>query len=107
MPPYTDFKLPRGGVVYVQSSFQEPDQEGGIVEASGADEKARKTWNDGLNLVSKVAEGVMTQLWKATQQAERVTVEFGLNFAGKTGVILVEGTAAANLKVTVSWKGAG
>jgi hypothetical protein len=36
-----------------------------------------------------------------------VSVEFGVNITGKTGIVLVEGTAAANLKVTVSWKGAG
>jgi hypothetical protein len=49
----------------------------------------------------------MEQLKEATRQAEQVTVEFGVNISGKTGIVLVEGTVAANLKVTVSWKGAG
>jgi inner membrane protein involved in colicin E2 resistance len=58
-------------------------------------------------LVREVAAGVMAQLKEATEQAERVTVEFGVNISGKTSVVLVEGSATANLKVTVSWKGQG
>jgi Trypsin-co-occurring domain 1 len=104
-PRYTPFKLP-SGVVQVQSSLSPPAQ-GGIVEASGAADKAREAWNDGLDLVREVAEGVMAQLKEATKQAEQVSVEFGVNITGKTGIVLVEGTAAANLKVTVSWKGTG
>jgi hypothetical protein len=104
-PRYTTFKLP-SGVVQVQSSLPPPGQ-GGIVEASGAADKAREAWNDGLDLVREVAEGVMAQLKEATRQAEQVSVEFGVNITGKTGIVLVEGTAAANLKVTVSWKGTG
>jgi len=103
---YTDFKLPSGAVVQVQSSLPPPRQ-GGIAEASGAADKAREAWTDGLALVREVAEGVMAQLKEATRQAERVSVEFGVNIVGKTGIVLVEGTAAANLKVTVSWKGTG
>ena len=106
MPHYTDFKLPSGAVVQVQLSLPPPGQ-GGIAEASGAADKAREAWTDGLELVREVAEGVMAQLKEATRQAERVSVEFGVNITGKTGIILVEGTAAANLKVTVSWKGTG
>ena len=90
----------------MQSSLPPPGQ-GGIAEASGAADKAREAWTDGLELVREVAEGVMAQLKEATRQAERVSVEFGVNITGKTGIILVEGTAAANLKVTVSWKGTG
>jgi hypothetical protein len=102
----TDFKLPSGAIVRVQSSLPPPG-EGGIEEASGAADKAREAWQDGMALVREVAEGVMVGLREATRQAERVTVEFGVNISGKTGVILVEGTVAANLKVTVSWKGTG
>lgn len=104
-PHYTTFQLP-SGIVQVQSSLPPPGQ-GGLAEASGAAEKAREAWNEGLDLVREVAVGVMEQLKDATKQAEQVTVEFGVNISGKTGIVLVEGTVAANLKVTVSWKGTG
>jgi hypothetical protein len=102
MAHYTEFEL-SSGTVHVQSTLDAP----GITEASGVDDKARETWEQGLALVRDVAAGVMTQLKEATKQAERVTVEFGVNISGKSGIILVEGEVAANLKVTVSWKGQG
>jgi inner membrane protein involved in colicin E2 resistance len=103
MAELTDFKLPSGAVVYVQSSVRPPGKPG-VEQASGV-EKAREAWNDGMALVREVAEGIVAQLKEATSQAEEVTVEFGLNISGKTSVVLVEGAAEANLKVTMSWKG--
>lgn len=105
MARYTDFKLPSGGIVQVQSSLAPPGR-GGIAEASGAD-KARETWEEGLALVREVASGVMSQLRDATAAAESVTVEFGVNISSKVGVVLVEGEAQANLRVTMTWKGRG
>jgi hypothetical protein len=99
---YTDFKLPSGAVVHVQSSLQPPQS--GVVQASGA-EKMREAWADGMAMVRELAAGVVGQLQEATKQAEQVSVEFGVNISGKTGIILVEGSAAANLKVTITWKG--
>jgi hypothetical protein len=101
---FTDFKLPSGAIVHVQSSLRPPG-EGGVAEASGVGDKAREAWGEGLAMVRELAEGVMTQLREATQGAEEVKVEFGVNISGKTGIILVEGEAAANLKVTLTWKG--
>ena len=102
--PYTDFKLPSGAILHVQSSLQPPGRPG-IDEASGVGNRAREAWGEGIALVREVAEGVIAQLREATRQAEQVTVEFGVNISGKTTIVLVEGSAAANLKVTVSWKG--
>jgi hypothetical protein len=106
MSSFTSFSLAKGGVVHVQSSLKPPGRPG-TTEASGARDKAVEAWTDGLELVREVAEGVVAQLREATRQAERVTVEFGVNISGRTGIVLVEGTAAANLKVTISWKGQG
>jgi hypothetical protein len=106
MSDFTDFRLPSGAIVYVQSTLQPPPTSG-LAQASGAAEKAREAWSEGMALVSEMAQGVVSQLKEATRQAEQVTVEFGVNISGKTGIILVEGEAAANLKVTVTWKGGG
>lgn len=106
MADFTDFKLPSGAVVHVQSTLKPPGRPG-VAQASGAAEKARETWSDGLDLVREVAAGIVGQLREATRQADEVTVEFGVTISGKTGIVLVEGEAGANLKVTISWKGAG
>ena len=104
--PYTDFKLPSGAIVHVQSSLEPPSAGPSVRQASGAD-KLRENWNEGVGLVREVAAGIVDQLREATKKAEQVTVEFGVNISSKAGVILVEGEAAANLKVTISWKGGG
>jgi Trypsin-co-occurring domain 1 len=106
MSSFTDFRLPSGAIVHVQSSLQPPPSSG-PAQASGAAAKAREAWSEGVALVRELAEGVVTQLKEATRHAEQVTVEFGVNISGKSGIILVEGEAEANLKVTVTWKGAG
>jgi hypothetical protein len=103
MARYTDFTLPSGAVVHVQSSLAPPDEGPVVRQASGAD-KLRETWADGVGLVREMASGIVEQLREATRQAEEVTVEFGVNISSKAGVILVEGEASANLKVTIAWK---
>ena len=105
MSRYTVFKLPSGAFVHVQSSFPLPEGDaGGIAEASGGYEQLRDAWDDGAALVRELTVGLVSQLRDATDQAEQVTVEFGVNISGRTGIILVEGSTAANLKVTVTWK---
>ena len=48
--------------------------------------------------------GIVSKLKQATAAADEVAVEFGVNISGKSGIILVEGEVAANLKVTITWK---
>jgi hypothetical protein len=73
------------------------------MEATGAAEKVAAAWSDGMNMVAELAEQAVEQLRKATASAKEVSVEFGVNISGKTGIILVEGTVAANLKVVLKW----
>jgi len=35
----------------------------------------------------------------------QLTVEFGVNVWGETGIILAKGTADVNLKITMTWNG--
>jgi hypothetical protein len=104
---YTPFRLPSGAVIQVRSTLAPPPAapDEGVDQASGLQAKARETWEEGVDLVREVAEGIVARLRDATAGAEEASVEFGVNISGKTGVILVEGNVAANLKVTVKWKG--
>lgn len=108
MSEYTAFKLPSGAILQVQSSLHPPPppDEGGVEQASGLQQRARETWEGSLELVRELAQGIVVQLREATAGVEEATVEFGVNVNGKTGIILVEGNVAANLKVTLKWKGA-
>ena len=95
----TSFRLPSGAVVHVESTHRTP---AGFGEVSGV-AKARETWIEGIELVSEMASVVVDRLKEQTGAAKEVGVEFGVSFSGKTGIILVEGTAAANMKITIKW----
>jgi hypothetical protein len=96
---YTIFTLPSGAVVAVESSLAPLPTRGGPQEATGAAQRVAVAWSDGMNMVAEMAGQAVEQLRKATASAKEVSVEFGVNISGKTGIVLVEGTVAANLKV--------
>jgi len=101
---YTTFVLPSGALLFVQSSQEVPQEARGTVQASAAEERMREAWGEGAKLVAEVGAGLIDALRTAFVGVEEVTAEFGANISGKMGVILVEGTAAANLKIVVKWK---
>ncbi len=107
MAEYTRFELPSGATVLVQSSLPPPGPAEGVTPASGLRDKALVAWDDGIDMVRELAAGIVAKLKQAAAGADQVKVEFGVNISGKTGIILVEGEAAANLKVTIAWKGKG
>lgn len=100
---YTTFILPSGAVVSVESSRAPIPVRGGPTEATAAADKVAIAWSDGIDMVAELAEQAVEQLRKATTSAKEVSVEFGVNISGKTGIVLVEGTVAANLKVVLKW----
>ncbi len=101
--PYTDFSLPSGACLRIESTRAAAEPPPGIVEATGAADRAQATWEEGVRLVAEMSEQVIAQLRRATATTKEVTVEFGVSITGKTGIVLVEGTVAANLKVTLKW----
>ena len=101
---YTTFILPSGALLYVESTHEPPQPARGTVQASAAEEQMRGAWGEGAKLVAEVGACLIDALRTAFAGVDEVTAEFGANISGKMGVILVEGTAAANLKVVVKWK---
>jgi hypothetical protein len=100
---YTTFTLPSGAVVSVESSRTPEPTPDAVTEATGAVEKAVVAWSDGMHMVAELAEQALEQLRKVTTSAKEVSVELGVNISGKTGIVLVEGTVTANLKVVLKW----
>jgi hypothetical protein len=99
--PFTNFTLPSGALVCVESN--RAPAAAGPTEATGALGRVATTWSDGMAMVAEMAEKAVEQLRRATSEAKEVSVEFGVSISGKSGIILVEGTAGANLKVVLKW----
>ncbi len=75
----------------------------GVDEASSVEDLTQRAWSEAMDRVAAFAGAATEKLKRATETCKEVTVEFGVSLGGKTGIILVEGTVDANLKVTIKW----
>ena len=98
----TLYKLPSGAEIEVQSSAPTAPR-GGVDQAGAWDEKTAKAWSEAMDRAAELAGQASARLRAATKDCKEVAVEFGVSIGGKTGIILVEGTVNANLKVTLKW----
>jgi len=94
------YKLPSGAEIEVQSIAAPPQ---GVDQASALDKMTTGAWNEATARVAELADQAIAKLEAVTKSCKEVAVEFGVSIGGKTGVILVEGTVNANLKVTLKW----
>lgn len=97
----TTFKLPSGAEIEVQSTAVPPRT--GVDQASALDKATAGAWNEAMARVAELADQAVAKLAAATKGCKEASVEFGVSIGGKTGIILVEGTVNANLKVTLKW----
>jgi hypothetical protein len=95
------YKLPSGAEVEVES--RNPPPRVGADQASALDRTTAAAWDEAMARVGELAGQAVVRLAEATKGCKEATVEFGVSIGGKTGVILVEGTVNANLKVTLKW----
>ena len=100
--PTTTYKLPSGAEIEVQSSAA-PPLRSGVDQASALDVVTAGAWSTAMEKVAELADQAVVALGAATKSCKEVAVEFGVSIGGKTGVVLVEGTVSANLKVTLKW----
>jgi hypothetical protein len=98
----TTYKLPSGAEIEVQSTLAPPARQG-VDQASALDKMTAGAWNEAMERVAELADQAIAKLEAVTKSCKEVAVEFGVSIGGKTGVILVEGTVNANLKVTLKW----
>jgi hypothetical protein len=95
------YKPPSGAEIEVQSSVAPARQ--GVDQASALDKLTAEAWNEAMARVAELAENAIEKFTAVTKGCKEAAVEFGVSIGGKTGIILVEGTVNANLKVTLKW----
>ena len=96
------YTLPSGATIEVEN-LAGPRR--GAVDASpGRDKNDPLPIQKVLAPLGELVEVVFGQLKSAVRKPDKVTLELGAAFKGKTGLVIVSGEAQANLKVTLSWE---
>ena len=107
MPKVVEVQLSDSTTVLVQAA-DDPEKAAALRPASSdVIEKADRTFRDVAEAVRSVATDLLGGLDEMARAPNETTVEFGVSFAGRTRLLIVEGDAAANLKLTLTWKKAG
>ena len=92
-------KLPDGATIEVENNTVERGPQ--LAAARGVADDAVDLVNDVLPKISAVAGALHGHL--RTLAPDSVEVEFGVEIGGTTGIIIVEGTAKANITVKLGW----
>ena len=100
--PLSTYKLESGAEIEIETR-NPPVPRRGVEQAGALDRTTAAAWDQAMARVAELAEQAVAKLAEATKSCKEATVEFGVSIGGKTGVILVEGTVNANLKVTLKW----
>jgi hypothetical protein len=98
----TAVQLSTGAMIEIQSNYPFIGRPG-VSEASPLERLAEQDWKGVMQRVAELANEAIASLREAIKPCKEVSIEFGISVGGKTGVILVEGTANANFKVSLKW----
>lgn len=100
--PIAVYKLSSGAEIEVQSAIA-PAPRSGVDQASALDKATAGAWDEAMTKIAELADQAVAKLGAVTKGCKEASVEFGVSIGGKTGIVLVEGTVNANLKVTLKW----
>ena len=68
-----------------------------------AAEQAAEAFDQALGTIEEVAEEIHAALSRMVVKPRQVSVELGVKFTASAGVIIAQGGAEANLKLTLAW----
>lgn len=75
------------------------------VSARGAVARADESFDAAVARIRPAVSKVMASVRGLAQTPDEMTVEFGIKFDAKSGIVLTSFGVEANLKVTLTWKG--
>ena len=107
MSKLTEILAPDGSTIYIQYDEEASDE----LQAVGFVENVAERTARFNSIVSSLIEGYTETLLNAVKYStanklapSKVTMEFGIQVGGETGVPFVtKGTAQANVKITIEW----
>ncbi|MGB8022029.1 MAG: CU044_2847 family protein [Candidatus Nanopelagicales bacterium] len=101
-----EFPLHDGGHVVVGIEQVEGEWSGVVTRGGGLEERMHEavcTFEEALEPIRVVGQGVLNRLAALDRPPEEVRVEFGLELSAKAGAI-VSASGAATMKVVLTWR---
>lgn len=96
------YTLPSGATIGVENLAGR--ERGARDVAAGRPSDAPLPIQQVLAPLGELVEVVFEQIKSSARTPDKVTLELGAAFTGKTGLVIVSGEVQANLKVTLSWE---
>ena len=102
-----EFPLEQGGGVLIE--VDEPPA-GSVMRGIGKDppilaERTDKTFEEATAVVTPTAVSLIAQLRSISNPPAEIGIEFGVQLSAQTGAFIASAAAAANLKVSMTWRG--
>ena len=107
MKRLVEFPLEQGGSVLVETD--EPPA-GPVVRGLGKDhptlaDRTNKTFEEATATVTPAAASLIAQLKSISNPPAEIGIEFGVQLSAQTGAFIASAAAAANFKVSMTWRG--
>jgi hypothetical protein len=107
MKRLVEFPLEQGGSVLVE--IDEPPA-GPVMRGLGKDrpniaEHADKTFEQATAAVTPAAASLIARLRSISDPPAEIGIEFGVQLSAQTGAFIASAAAAANFKVSMTWRG--
>ena len=107
MKRLVQFSLEHGGSVLVE--IDEP-ADPPVMRGLGKDrptvaEQADKTFEEATAAVTPAAESLIARLRSIDDPPAEIGIEFGVQLSAQTGAFIASAAAAANFKVSITWRG--
>jgi hypothetical protein len=97
------FDLSGGGSLLIDTVSKPSSGPEPASRAGRAVEDAKKTFEASLGDISRISSMVLESLTNLEVSPKEVEVQFGISFSAEADLVLVSGTAEANLAITLKW----
>jgi hypothetical protein len=99
-----EFQLEDGSILTVEGVGSENKSGRALVSRSeDGVEKAEKSFRDAFNVARKAADLVLTS-FQEMHSPNEITLEFGIKFSAKAGIIIAAADTEASFKVGLKWQ---
>jgi hypothetical protein len=81
-----------------------PPSPGTRAVSSGAGKKITETFEEALSRLDAVLAALRSKVKSQLEDADEVSVEFGMKISAELGAIVAKSNAEGNFKISVTWK---